>query len=325
MFKLDDIGFYTLSDSRAAHASIRSPLWRCELILTDKCNFKCPYCRGVAPQLCGTMSESQSLKTIDTWLDDSLQNIRFSGGEPTLYPWLLRLVKHCQSVRRIAISTNGSARFGLYYDLIEMGVNDISVSLDACCAATGDQMAGNVLGAWKRTTDNIKELARLIYVTVGIVLTDVNIGQCRDTIMFASEVLGVADIRIIPAAQDSNSLQKIILPKSVTNRHPILKYRIERALRGESIRGISDIDNNRCPLVFDDMAVIGDFHYPCIIYLREQGRPIGKVGSNMRRERATWNDCHDTHKDSICRNNCLDVCIAYNNAVQRLAQSVLAI
>ena len=42
--RLEDIGFYTLSDARAAGASASSPLWRCEMILTDLCNLRCRYC-----------------------------------------------------------------------------------------------------------------------------------------------------------------------------------------------------------------------------------------------------------------------------------------
>lgn len=44
---LDHIGFYTLSDERARASSVSSPLVRCELILTGRCNFRCPYCRSV--------------------------------------------------------------------------------------------------------------------------------------------------------------------------------------------------------------------------------------------------------------------------------------
>lgn len=44
--KLEEIGFYTLSDARAASASATSPLSRCELVLSARCNFKCPYCRA---------------------------------------------------------------------------------------------------------------------------------------------------------------------------------------------------------------------------------------------------------------------------------------
>ena len=39
--KLENIGFYTLSDERAANTSDTSPMQRCEIILTDRCNFKC--------------------------------------------------------------------------------------------------------------------------------------------------------------------------------------------------------------------------------------------------------------------------------------------
>ena len=45
-------------------------------------------------------------------------------------------------VKRIAISTNGSAPMKCYTRLIEAGVNDFSISLDACCASTGDAIAG---------------------------------------------------------------------------------------------------------------------------------------------------------------------------------------
>ena len=45
--ELEDIGFYTLSRERAATTTIHTPLTRCELILTDRCNFKCTYCRGL--------------------------------------------------------------------------------------------------------------------------------------------------------------------------------------------------------------------------------------------------------------------------------------
>jgi hypothetical protein len=35
--------------------------------------------------------------------------------------------------------------------------------------------------------------------------------------------------------------------------------------------------------------------------------------SAAREERKTWFENHDTLKDKICKENCLDVCIDYNN------------
>ena len=127
---LKKIGFYTLSDARARQASITSPLWRAELILTGRCNFKCPYCRTVGGQ---DMPLEQALATVNLWCDQGLKNVRFSGGEPTMYKGLVDLVKLANSrgTERIAISTNGAASMKLYHELLAAGVTDFSISLDA--------------------------------------------------------------------------------------------------------------------------------------------------------------------------------------------------
>ena len=56
-----------------------------------------------------------------------------------LYKWLPELVSHAADVgvEKIAISTNGSASLRRYEDLIARGVNDFSISLDACCGSFG--------------------------------------------------------------------------------------------------------------------------------------------------------------------------------------------
>ena len=174
--KLQDIGFYTLEDKRAEQVSLQSPLWRCELLLTDKCNFSCPYCRGSNQYTKGTLSFDEAKHIVDLWASHNLKNIRFSGGEPTVVPYLLDLVKYTKNkgIERIAISSNGSAKTELYQELCDTGVNDFSISLDACCASTGDMMAGNIPNVWQKVVNNIKELSKRTYVTVGVVLTDDN-------------------------------------------------------------------------------------------------------------------------------------------------------
>ena len=66
-------------------------------------------------------------------------------------------------------------------------------------------------------------------------------------------------------------------------------------------------------LALDDMAVAQDDHFPCIIYMRQGGDPIGKVGVNMRQERKQWFESHNSFEDPICNATCLDVCVAFNN------------
>ena len=318
--KLEDIGFYTLSDERAKNTSITSPLWRCELILTDKCNFKCPYCRGMRSDCQGTFSLEDAKRVIDYWTNEGLRNVRFSGGEPMLYPHLDYLIKraHDRGVERIAISTNGSFPLDRYVKLVGSGLNDISISLDACCALMGDKMAGGVTGSWNKVVSNIRELSKITYVTVGMVFTEENIEDCKESVLFADS-LGVSDIRVIPSAQYNKVLTKLAsLDSDVLDKYPILKYRVKNVLNGRHARGIQKSDCHRCWLAMDDMAVAGKYHFPCIIYLREQGKPIGKISDKIREERKFWSETHDTHADPICRKNCLDVCIDYNNTAERL-------
>jgi len=45
------------------------------------------------------------------------------------------------------------------------------------------------------------------------------------------------------------------------------------------------------------------------------------MGEKFREERLTWFLKHNTKEDIICKNNCLDVCIDYNNKVKYLKNS----
>ena len=324
--ELKNIGFYTLSNERVKNTSETSQMKRCEMIITEYCNFKCPYCRGLKDEIYGErkikqLSLEEIKHNIDLWCkNEPLENIRFSGGEPTLHKNIVEIVAYAKEkgIKRIAISTNGSNKIGLYEDLIKAGCNDFSISLDANCASDGDMMAGYKIGSWNIVVKNIELISKLTYVTVGVVLTPENIGKTIDTIEFAHN-LGVADIRIISAAQWNKPIHKLNEVKTeIRKAHPILDYRIKHFAEGRNVRGIRNTDANKCALVLDDSVIAGDYHFPCVIYMREKGKAIGKVSENMRKERKEWFDKHDTFKDKICRENCLDVCIDYNNKYDEL-------
>lgn len=319
--KLEKIGFYTLSDNRVKNTSEISQMKRCEMIITEYCNFKCPYCRGLKDAIYGKrrlkeLSLTEIQHNIDLWCaDEPLENIRFSGGEPTLHKDIVEIVRYSKrmGITRIAISTNGSNKIGLYEELVNAGVNDFSISLDACCADDGDKMAGGVTGSWDKVVENIELISKLSYVSVGVVLTPENIDKTIETIEFAHR-LGVADIRIISSAQWNKPIPRLNeVQTEIRNAHPILDYRIKRFAEGRNVRGMTETDSKKCALVLDDSVIAGDFHFPCVIYMREKGSQIGRVSENMRTERKKWFENHDCFGDKICRENCLDVCIDYNN------------
>jgi len=314
--KLQDIGFYTLCDERTQNLSDTSPMWRCEMILTDRCNFDCPYCRGIRSEFQGDIPYDRALDILIQWAYQGLKNVRFSGGEPMLCPYLKILVEDAQllGIERIALSTNGSFPLAKYLELVDAGVNDFSISLDACCAAECGKMAGcNKASTWETLSYNIQELSKITYVTVGVVLTDDNVDQMKGIVEYAHN-LGVSDIRVIPAAQEGNMLAGVeVISQEILDAHPILAYRVANILAGKPVRSIQEYDSNRCYIPIDDSVVAGNDHFPCIIYMREQGDPIGQIGPNMRQERIEWSENHDTYSDPICRKNCLDVCVEHNN------------
>ena len=96
--KLENIGFYTLEDKRAQCANETTPLWRNELIITSRCNFNCPYCRGT--DIDGQkrdMTFEEIKKVVDFWAKNRIKNVRLSGGEPTVHPYILDIVKYIKS------------------------------------------------------------------------------------------------------------------------------------------------------------------------------------------------------------------------------------
>ena len=213
----------------------------------------------------------------------------------------------------MGISTNGYSDLSVYNELIDAGIDQFSISLDACDPEEGDRMSGGIQGSWNKVTANIRELVKRANVVLGIVVTADTAKNLSDTIDFALS-LGVHDIKLISASQYDRLLQEAAeVSTDIRRAHPLLNYRISNMLAGRNIRSIKEDDSHRCPLVLDDSSFTGGFHYPCTLYMRGWGKPIGVPYEAMRKERAQWYRKHDTHKDPICRRYCVDSFVDYNN------------
>lgn len=138
--KPEHIGFYTLSLDRAIRTAYHYylyeqqqltlnefidhvPMWRTEMLITSACNFKCSYCRGTTPLFNGGHIEYNHIcSAIQYWLNEHVQYIRLSGGEPCLHPDIIRILEYIHtntcSGTQVAISTNGSLSLSLstYYE-----------------------------------------------------------------------------------------------------------------------------------------------------------------------------------------------------------------
>ena len=105
--------------------------------LTDACNLRCVYC----------MPEHMTFRPRDELLsDDELRRlitlfgalgfgkIRFTGGEPTLRPGLVALVRHAAQtpgITKIGLTTNGVLLDQLAQPLRDAGLQSVNLSIDS--------------------------------------------------------------------------------------------------------------------------------------------------------------------------------------------------
>jgi cyclic pyranopterin phosphate synthase len=104
--------------------------------LTDRCNLRCVYCMPETMQFKPTdelLSDDEVLLVVRVAADLGVRKVRLTGGEPTVRPRLVDLVRGIAAVdgiRDLAMTTNGVLLGRLAQPLAEAGLRRVNVSLD---------------------------------------------------------------------------------------------------------------------------------------------------------------------------------------------------
>jgi cyclic pyranopterin phosphate synthase len=129
------------------------PLRDLRISVTDRCNFRCPYCMPAEvfgpghaflrdPQL---MTQPEIVRLAGAFVALGVEKIRLTGGEPLLradVPELVRALKQDLHVADVALTTNGWLLEKRATELRAAGLNRVNVSLDALDPATAGRMNG---------------------------------------------------------------------------------------------------------------------------------------------------------------------------------------
>ncbi len=129
------------------------PLRDLRISVTDRCNFRCPYCMPAEiygeryaflpkPELL-TFEEIERLARL--FVELGVEKLRITGGEPLLraaLPQLVRKLAAIPDLRDLTLTTNGVLLERLAGPLAEAGLRRITVSLDSHDAAVFRQMSG---------------------------------------------------------------------------------------------------------------------------------------------------------------------------------------
>lgn len=121
--------------------------------VTDRCNFRCPYCMPAEvfgpghaflrdPQL---MKLEEIIRIVAAFQSLGVEKIRLTGGEPLLrpdVPDLIRALKQSRAVPDVALTTNGWMLEKLTPALRASGLDRLNVSVDSLNDATAGRLNG---------------------------------------------------------------------------------------------------------------------------------------------------------------------------------------
>jgi cyclic pyranopterin phosphate synthase len=108
--------------------------------VTDRCNYKCVYCRtGNDGAQYAELPSADYLRIVRIFVDLGIEKVRLTGGEPLLRKSLPELVRELAKLRTavdhapldLALTTNGHLLAGMAQPLKDAGLSRVTVSMDA--------------------------------------------------------------------------------------------------------------------------------------------------------------------------------------------------
>ena len=167
--------------------------------VTERCNFRCQYCMPEKPFSWvpqeNLLSFEELFKFIKIAIDEGVDKIRLTGGEPLLRQDLDRFVAMIYDYKPdidLALTTNGYLLSETAQKLKEAGLKRINISLDSLKPAVAAQIAQkNVLGKVLEGIDKALEVGLGVKVNM-VPLKGINDGEILDILEFCRE----RDIRV---------------------------------------------------------------------------------------------------------------------------------
>ena len=291
---MKNTGFSEITEERLQYRG--NDPWYLEVSVTGRCNFNCRYCNRFNCEIDINILENFLKSTVQ------LKHIQVTGGEPTVHDDFDTIVKLCRKhTQKLGLSTNGSADLDKYLscpaDMFSISLDDYDLDILEKRGYKNPQHVVHV----------IKELSKSKYVNVGLYVDALNFTRVEEIVDYILS-LGAHDVKISTAL----GLLPVFI-KDYDEKHPILHYRVVNFKNGLPMRGRPA---EHCHIIGNDITIVGEQHYPCLVYFREHGAAIGNVTDweTMRIERENWIDRTDCTKDNICKRYCMDFKCEFNSS-----------
>jgi len=162
--------------------------------VTERCNFRCQYCMPEKPFSWvpkeNLLSFEDLFKFVKAAIDEGIDKIRITGGEPTLRQDLDKFIKMIYDYKSdidLAMTTNGYLLKEIAKNLKEAGLKRLNISLDSLKPEIAAKIAGK--DVLKNVIDGIEEALKVgLKVKINMVpLKDVNDNEIVDILEFCKD------------------------------------------------------------------------------------------------------------------------------------------
>jgi MoaA/NifB/PqqE/SkfB family radical SAM enzyme len=331
---------------------------RVTLFVTHRCNLICSYCNGPhmdksmdsgkrKAMLRSDITPEQYLRHLEDWAEHSLKNIHFTGGEATMHADLPEFIRLATEKGILStLTTNGTAPTGLYKMLVDNGLSEIRISIDAAADEEFDRIVG-VKGSCAKVKRNLDALVKMrdeqqkdVYIVINACVGSFNIGTVKSTL---DSLMGLKPdaIKFLVVAEQKGAVRseasrefvnELLEYVNATGRDDELLERKIRSMFRKSSSGLSckasQMEMKRCFIPLTERTLDGRHLYPCSIYVRYKGAPIISADVSFEEQQAAlldFVDNHDCREDSICIDNCTNCCKQYNIEVNRKVRGQKAV
>jgi len=194
---------------------------------TNRCNLRCRHCyqNATAGGADGELMLAEKLDLADQMGRLYLPMVAFAGGEPTISPDLLPVVRRCHAYgMHISLATNGTTMTPqLAERLAEAGVRYVEISLDSVDPAKHDAFRGQQ-GMWRRTVRGMEHVVRQPGLRLGIAICvhQGNFNEIEAMLRFAVDIGAscVAHFNFIPVGRGAGMAGGDLTPRQ---REQLLK------------------------------------------------------------------------------------------------------
>lgn len=196
-----------------------APLF-CVWNFTNQCNLRCRHCYqdSAHQSLEDELTLPEKLALVDQIAAEYVPMIAFAGGEPTISPHLLPVLRRCQrhGIHMSVATHGGTMTPRLAGELAGAGVRYVEISLDSVRPGRHDAFRGQP-GMWHRTVRGMRYVVQQPGLRLGVAMCvhSGNFDEVEDMFQFAIDIGAecIAHFNFIPVGRGLEMVAGDITPR----------------------------------------------------------------------------------------------------------------